>query len=55
MNTVREALASIGFGNAEVDQPLTTEPSEPFVVDGFREQRRALAGVSQWSVPGSNR
>jgi hypothetical protein len=55
MNTVRKALASIGFGNAQVDQPLTTEPFGAFVVAGFREQRRALAGVSQWSVPGSNR
>jgi integrase len=26
---VRESLASIGFGNAQVDQPLTNEASEP--------------------------
>jgi hypothetical protein len=28
-NRVRESLALIGFGNAQVDQPLTNEASEP--------------------------
>jgi hypothetical protein len=52
---VRKSLASIGFGNTPVDQPVDQRSIWVCAVSGWRTKSPAQQGPSRWSVPGSNR